>query len=216
LLGFAIYLEQSGEGREMGRSAWGELQLSKAVEELSEGKASPAVDRLEAAARSTERHKMQLRVGIVYSLAGMGKTALPYLQQFVSSHPKDVDACFQLGTTLLKLKRESEAVNVFNQALALHPNDPTLLNNIGYEYAEAGIHLAEAEQLLKKAVAMRPREGNILDSLGWVYFKQGRLMESLAWLEKAHRLSPDSVEISTHLLAVRERVDSEGGSSPSG
>lgn len=214
LLALILYLKQSGQGEEMARSVWAELQLSRAAQELSEGDVAQATERLEAATDASERHSMHLRVGMLYSIAGMQNSALPHFFKAVASNPRDADAYYYLGSCLLKMNRQSEAVSAFEQALAIRPSDPILLNNIGYSYADEGIRLQEAEELVKRAVAMRPREGFILDSLGWVYFKQGRLMEALACLERAHRLTPGDPSIAGHLIKVREEAYSGEGPPP--
>lgn len=206
LLALAIYLGQSGQGEAMARSVWAEMQFRKGMQEMGEGMVAQAVASLEGAAEASERYNIQFRVGIVYSMVGMQKRALPHLLEAVASHPRDANAFCELGKCLLGLGRDTEAVSAFEKALAVRPDDPMLMNDVGYSYADEGIRLEEAEELIERAAAMRPKEGLILDSLGWVYFRQGRWAEALAWLERAHRLLPDNPEIAAHLVQARRKV----------
>jgi len=214
LLGVFFYLKQSGQGQHMVNSIWAELQLSKAVRELGEGNTSMALERLEAATEASERHRMHLRVGMVYSEIGLEDKALTHFVKAVASNPRDADAYCQQGNSLLKLDRVPAAVVQFGRALELRPNDPLLMNNIGYAYTEKGIQLDEAEGLIEKAVKMMPQNGAFLDSLGWVYFKQGKLQEALEYLQKAHKRDPDNAEIKMHLGKVQSKVASEKGQAP--
>jgi len=215
LVAFALYLAQSGEGRAMARSLVAEGQFNKALADLGNGRITQASSRLEAADEASTRHRMQLRVGIVYSLDGMLNEALPHLAAAVSSNPKDAGAYYYLGDCLLKMNRLPEGRQAFQRALALRPRDPVLMNNVGYSYADKGVQLEEAEQLISQAVAMRPNQGFIIDSLGWLYFRQGKLTQALEYLQRAHRLSPGNPEVAAHLAQVRQALYSEGSLSPS-
>ncbi|WP_306261879.1 tetratricopeptide repeat protein [Pararhizobium sp. IMCC21322] len=73
----------------------------------------------------------------------------------------------------------------FRKALELFPDQPLVLNYLGYSFVDKGINLDEALGMIEKAVEQRPEEGFILDSLGWAYFKLGRYGEAVVQLEKA-------------------------------
>jgi tetratricopeptide (TPR) repeat protein len=79
------------------------------------------------------------------------------------------------------------------------PNQPSVLNYLGYALADRGESIEEALTLLRAAVRLRPRSGSILDSLGWAQFKAGRYEEAVATLEKASSLEGNLAEISEHL-----------------
>jgi tetratricopeptide (TPR) repeat protein len=81
----------------------------------------------------------------------------------------------------------------------LNPDNAEALNYLGYTYADHGIFLEEAEELVSKAARLRPEDGYIVDSLGWVYFKQGRFPEAARELERAGSLVPDDPVILEHL-----------------
>ena len=94
----------------------------------------------------------------------------------------------------------------FLKALELRPDQPLVLNYLGYTWIERGQHYDEALDMLKKAVELRPRDGYIADSLGWVYFRTGDYQGAVRWLERAIGLQPDDPIINDHLGDVYWRV----------
>ena len=87
----------------------------------------------------------------------------------------------------------------FRRALELSPEQPYVLNYLGYTWVERGEHLAEARRMLERAVALRPQDGNIADSLGWALFKLGDIPGAIRWLERAVELEPRNSVINDHL-----------------
>ena len=87
----------------------------------------------------------------------------------------------------------------FIKALELAPNQPFIMNYLGYARTEQGINLKKAEQLIRKAVSLRPKDGYITDSLGWVLYQTSRFDEAVPILERAVRLRPNDATINDHL-----------------
>jgi tetratricopeptide (TPR) repeat protein len=87
----------------------------------------------------------------------------------------------------------------FRRALELSPEQPYVLNYLGYTWVERGEHLAEARRMLERAVALRPQDGNIADSLGWALYKLGDMPGAIRWLERAVELEPRNSVINDHL-----------------
>jgi tetratricopeptide (TPR) repeat protein len=85
------------------------------------------------------------------------------------------------------------------RALELAPEQPYVLNYLGYSWAEQGKNLDRAKAMLLRATELRPQDGNIADSLGWVLFRLGDLPGAVTWLEKAVELEPRSSVINDHL-----------------
>jgi tetratricopeptide (TPR) repeat protein len=85
------------------------------------------------------------------------------------------------------------------QALSLAPEQPYVLNYLGYTWAEQGKNLDRAKAMLLRATELRPQDGNIADSLGWVLFRLGELPGAVTWLEKSVELEPRSSVINDHL-----------------
>ncbi len=87
----------------------------------------------------------------------------------------------------------------FQEALRLAPDQPYVLNYLGYSWADQGQHLAQARQMLEKAAALRPNDGSIVDSLGWVLLRQGDTDQAVRSLESAAEISPEDATINEHL-----------------
>jgi tetratricopeptide (TPR) repeat protein len=98
----------------------------------------------------------------------------------------------------------------FMQALELEPDQPDVLNYLGYSWVDRGINLDRAERMIEKALSKRPTDGFIVDSLGWVYFRTGLYDKAVHQLERAIELAPEDATINSHLgdaLAAVGRID---------
>lgn len=84
-------------------------------------------------------------------------------------------------------------------ALRLRPDQPQVLNYLGYTLVERGENLDEAQTMIERAVAARPDNGAIVDSLGWVLFQLGQYNEAVPHLERAAALLPVDPVINDHL-----------------
>ena len=105
-----------------------------------------------------------------------------------------------LGAAQLdKLKRWPEARAQLQLGLQASPNEPLLLNYLGYNSIERGENLVEAEAMIRRALALRPDDASITDSLGWALYKRGRLPEAIETLQKASIADPSQSEINEHL-----------------
>jgi tetratricopeptide (TPR) repeat protein len=87
----------------------------------------------------------------------------------------------------------------FNRALELSPDQPSVLNYLGYALADMGRNLEQAREMIQRAAARRPNDGAITDSLGWVLFRQGNVGEATKMLERAVGLEPEDPTITEHL-----------------
>ncbi|WP_244640248.1 tetratricopeptide repeat protein [Devosia pacifica] len=87
----------------------------------------------------------------------------------------------------------------FLKALELNPDQPQVLNYLGYSWVDMGMHLNRALGMIETAVAAQPRDGYIVDSLGWAFYRLGRIEEAVATLERAVQLMPNDPEINDHL-----------------
>jgi tetratricopeptide (TPR) repeat protein len=87
----------------------------------------------------------------------------------------------------------------FRAALALNPNQPQVLNYLGYGLVDRGEKLDEALKMIQRAVAADPEKGYIIDSLAWALFRLGRYEEALAPMEKASLLEPVDPVVTDHL-----------------
>lgn len=94
----------------------------------------------------------------------------------------------------------------FRVALKLEPDQPSVLNYLGYSLIEKGLNLDEAMEMVRKAVELKPNDGYIVDSLGWAYYQLGDYEEAVQHLERAVELKPEDAVINDHLGDAYWRV----------
>ncbi|WP_240335465.1 tetratricopeptide repeat protein [Pseudotabrizicola algicola] len=87
----------------------------------------------------------------------------------------------------------------FRKALELNPDQPQVLNYLGYSFVDRGENLEEALEMIERAVAARPDAGYIIDSLAWAYFRLGRYEDALPQMERASLLEPVDPVVTDHL-----------------
>jgi tetratricopeptide (TPR) repeat protein len=106
---------------------------------------------------------------------------------------------FARGAILSEADRWSEAEQDLVRAMELAPEEPLLLNYLGYSYVERGENLDRAFEMIEKALAARPNSGAITDSLGWAHYQRGNYEEAVRLLERAVVLEPGDDVITDHL-----------------
>ena len=111
------------------------------------------------------------------------------------------------GICYERSKRWPLAEADFKKALELFPEQPLVLNYLGYSWIDQGLNLDEAFKMLRRAVELKPNDGYIVDSLGWAHYKLGHYREALDQMEKAVALKPADPTINDHLGDVYWRVN---------
>ena len=94
----------------------------------------------------------------------------------------------------------------FLSALELNPNEPLVLNYLGYTWVDQGVNLDAALGMIERAVEQRPEDGYMIDRLGWALYRLGQYDEATTWLEKAVELKPEDPTINDHLGDVYWRI----------
>ena len=92
------------------------------------------------------------------------------------------------------------------KALELYPDQPLVLNYLGYSWVDQGTNLDEGMKMIRRAVEQRPDDGYIVDSLGWANFRIGNYDEAVKELDRAVELKPDDPTINDHLGDAYWRV----------
>ncbi|MGH6729590.1 MAG: tetratricopeptide repeat protein, partial [Sphingomicrobium sp.] len=103
------------------------------------------------------------------------------------------------ASSLTDANRWPEAKLALEKGLKLSPDQPLLLNFLGYAKLERGEDMDAAEAMIRKASELAPDDPSITDSLGWAQFKRGKTEEAIATLQKAAEKDPDQAEIQEHL-----------------
>jgi tetratricopeptide (TPR) repeat protein len=113
---------------------------------------------------------------------------------------------YSRGIALERSKKWDEAEKDFKKALELRPDEPSVLNYLGYSYLDRGVKLAEARKLIEGAYRQRPNDGYIIDSFGWALFKNGEYDKAVQNLERAVESTPSDGTINEHLGDVYWKV----------
>ena len=103
------------------------------------------------------------------------------------------------GIALERAKRWDRAEQDFLKALDVSPEQPLVLNYLGYSWVEQGVQFERARKMIETAVEKRPRDGYITDSLGWVLYRLGDFENAVVHLERAVALEPGDPVINDHL-----------------
>jgi len=116
---------------------------------------------------------------------------------------------YSRGTCYERLKEWPPAEADLKKALKLYPDQPMVLNYLGYSWVDQNHHLKEGMSLIEKAVALKPDDGYIVDSLGWAHYKLGDFKEAVRFLERAVELKPEDPVLNDHLGDALWRVGRE-------
>jgi tetratricopeptide (TPR) repeat protein len=120
--------------------------------------------------------------------------------------PTDWSVFFQRGIAYERLKEWDKSEPNFKKALELNPDQPQVLNYLGYSWVDMNRNLKEGMDLIRKAVELRPDDGYIVDSLGWAYYRLGQYEEAVTELERAVQLRAGDAAINDHLGDAYWRV----------
>ncbi|HYI29580.1 MAG TPA: tetratricopeptide repeat protein [Bradyrhizobium sp.] len=110
------------------------------------------------------------------------------------------------GICFERSKQWSKAETDMRKALELQPEQPHVLNYLGYSWIDQGINLDEGMKMIKRAVEQRPDDGYIVDSLGWAFYRIGNFEDAVKNLERAIDLKPEDPTINDHLGDAYWRV----------
>jgi tetratricopeptide (TPR) repeat protein len=113
------------------------------------------------------------------------------------------------GICFERAKQWPKAEADFKRSLDLFPDQPHVLNYLGYSWIDQGINLDEGMRMIKRAVEQRADDGYIVDSLGWAYYRLGNIEEAVKQLERAIELKPEDPTINDHLGDAYWRVGRE-------
>ena len=194
------FYEQVPEDSPLRRTA--ELQMGLNLADLDRN--DEAKKHLEAilADDPTDRRAYLALGGVYASLKEYDKAAALYDRAVAAiGTPTETDwnLFYQRGIAYERLKEWDKAEPSFKKALELFPDQPQVLNYLGYSWVDMDINLDEGLDLIRKAVDLRPEDGYIVDSLGWAYYRLGRYDEAVDELERAVRLRPEDPTINDHL-----------------
>jgi len=111
------------------------------------------------------------------------------------------------GICFERAKQWAKAEVDLKKSLELFPDQPHVLNYLGYSWIDQGINLDEGMRMIKRSVEQRADDGYIVDSLGWAYYRLGNMDEAVKQLERAVELKPEDPTINDHLGDAYWRVE---------
>ena len=132
--------------------------------------------------------------------------ALDKAEALAAKPDEKLNVYFLRGTLYDRQKLYDEAEESFHRALAIDPQNATILNYLGYELAERGVRLPEAVAMIRKAVDLDPQNYAFLDSLGWAYYKSGQYALAEQFLRQAIDRSASDPTVHDHLGEVYEKT----------
>ncbi|MDN5928666.1 MAG: tetratricopeptide repeat protein, partial [Hyphomicrobiales bacterium] len=186
-----------------------EMQVGLDLADL--GRNDEAIEHLKAVlARDPGDMKAYLALGGVYAAKEDYRSAAELYDKAVTHIPNptadDWTVYYRRGIAYERLKEWPKAEPNFKEALKLSPDQPQVLNYLGYSWIDMDINLADGLKMIRTAVDQRPSDGYIVDSLGWAYYKLGRYQDALGQLQRAVSLKPEDPVLNDHLGDALWRV----------
>jgi len=132
---------------------------------------------------------------------GNPESALALLDRALETAPDNPELLYARAMTAGGLGDYEAMETDLRRVLEQQPDDPAALNALGYTWADQGVHLEQALDMIRRALEQQPNDPAILDSMGWVLYRLGRPEEALPFLRRAYAQFPDP-EVSAHLGEV--------------
>lgn len=121
------------------------------------------------------------------------------LERIAALSPSHWALLFARGACRERIGRFADAEQDFLKALELYPDQPEVLNYLGYMWLVMDQRIPEAAEMIQKAYEQRPDQPHIIDSMGWMLYRTGRIEEAVTLLEQAIALMPADPSVNEHL-----------------
>jgi tetratricopeptide (TPR) repeat protein len=167
-----------------------------------QGKTSPAVAVLKPLLDGKDDLHVYLAIAETYE---QGKNypemekALEAADKLSPEKDDAVQIAFMRGSMYEREKKYDLAEKQFRTVIEADPSNASALNYLGYMFADQGVRLQEAQDLIKRAVDLDPNNYAFLDSLGWVYYHQNKLGDAEQQLTQSLRMMSTDPTIHDHL-----------------
>jgi len=186
--------------RQLENSSLGLTARTRAAAILLPDNRAAAFALLDDYAVAHPEQSFELTVTKVHLLADHGETeaGLAVLQAALERHPRHPALEYERAVLLERAGDVRESIATLDRLISERPDDPTLLNALGYTLADHAQELPRAERLIRRALVFSPDNPAVLDSLGWVRFKRGDARSATPILGHAYALGKDS-DIAAHL-----------------
>lgn len=132
---------------------------------------------------------------------GQWEAAVGVLEDGIKAQPDHLQMALSLSSAYERVGRTKDAVRLMEQALKLDPQNPSILNGLGYMLIDMVPDRARARTLITQALALQPDHPAYQDSMGWLLFREGAHEEALVYLNKSWQRLKDP-EVAAHLGEV--------------
>ena len=187
------------------------IDMRKAINLNLLERVDEATDLLERQARSNPQDLQPLEtLGSIMRARKRYDAAAEYYTRAIALIPKPDkrhwNYWYARGTSYERLKKWPLAEADLQKAMQLNPDQPLVLNYLGYSWVDQNRNLKQGMSLIEKAVSLKPDDGYIVDSLGWAHYKLGNFKDAVRYLERAVELRPEDPVLNDHLGDALWRV----------
>lgn len=180
-----------------------EARIEEARLQQSAGRGDAALAAAQAAVAASRQRNILLGAADIYRAENRNADAEAIYTDVVNadaaSHREDWRPLFARAAVREQLGRWPEAEADLRLALSYAPNQPQVLNFLGYAWVDRGENVEEGFRLIQRALRAQPNQGYIIDSLGWAHYRRGEYGDAVTALEKAVELEPADSVITDHL-----------------
>ncbi len=188
----------------LGDAYYAPSQIAAAYTLLRRDRSDDAIAALETLASRTDDRAASLALGDAYRADERYADAERVFDDLINGIEGEPEAddwrlYYARAISRERLDRWDEAEADFFRALELSPEQPGVLNYLGYSWVDRGERLEQAFDMIRRAVELQPDAGYIVDSLGWAHYRLGEYEEAVRHLERAVELDPQDPTINDHL-----------------
>lgn len=178
------------------------LRIAWALNKLDRTDQAIELLRRMAAERESETSALVTLADVLRGQSRFAEAAIVYgeaIDRIGAITPDHWSLFYARGIALERAGRWQEAEASLTRSLELKPQQPLVMNYLGYSWVDQGVKLDQALKMIREAVELRPADGYIVDSLGWALYRKGDYPGAVEQLERAVELRPEDPTINDHL-----------------